>query len=297
MWTRSIASKALRTFADERRRIISSWRLLIVCRRIASAENAPLPGEQKTAQVVRHLLAQRQIARVDSVPEVYRIDSPFADVIPIADEQVVQEANPCAVFSHLTALVHQGLTDQIPRSIQITEYELQSTSRHPLGTTPEDWVELDLPAGRRPRQVGDVDVQWLRAKAERDFGHTVRYVHGLPIYVTDVERTLLDAIRAPDKAGGISNVLRAWREASPNLNVDTLVQYTERFGSPVMKQRVGFLLETLGHGHTRLEQWRASLQRGGSLKLVAREPYAATFSERWNLSLNVPSSVIALLTD
>jgi hypothetical protein len=64
-----------------------------------------------------------------------------------------------------------------------------------------------------------------------------------------------------------------------------------------MKQRVGFLLETLGHGHTRLEQWRASLQRGGSLKLVAREPYAPTFSERWNLSLNVPSSVIALLTD
>ena len=66
-------------------------------------------------------------------------------------------------------------------------------------------------------------------------------------------------------------------------------------GQPVLRQRVGFLLETLGLAHPRLAVWKQSLLRGGSLKLVASEPYAPEFSPDWNLSLNVTSSVLAEL--
>ncbi len=221
----------------------------------------------------------------------------FAGVILVSDEQVVQETNPWAVFSHLTALGHHGLTGVIPRYIHATNYEHEVLDRWPLGTRPEEWSELDLPPARQPKRVGDVDIQWARMKGAFDFGHAISFVHGLPIYVTDVERTLLDAIRAPDKVGGIRESLGVWREASPAFNVDRLIGYTARFESPVLRQRVGFLLERLGHSHPHLEEWRESLQRGGSLKLVASAPYAATFSERWNLSLNVPESILAILAD
>ncbi len=260
-------------------------------------DNTPLPDQAKADAVVLFLLRRGDIAPVERATGVYRIDSPFASVIPVSDEQIVQEANPWAVFSFLTALGHHGLTNAIPRYIQATNYEHPVADRCPLGTRPEEWLELDLPRARQPKRVGDVAIQWTRMNGAFDFGHTISYVHGLPIYVTDVERTLLDAIRAPGKVGGIREALEAWREASLTLNVDKLVNYAARFESPVLRQRVGFLLERLGHSHPRLEEWRESLQRGGSLKLVASAPYAATFSERWNLSLNVPESILGILGD
>jgi predicted transcriptional regulator of viral defense system len=112
--------------------------------------------------------------------------------------------------------------------------------------------------------------------------------------MTDVERTLLDALRMPDKSGGIAKVLQAWRSAE-EIDVDKVVSYADGYGNQVLRQRVGFLLEKLGKTHPRLEEWRHGLQRGGSVKLVASSPYADTYSAEWNLSLNVPPSVLAIL--
>ena len=297
VWTETIASQLLYAFGRRRQRVVADWRILLVCRRLAEAENAPLPDRSKADAVIRFLVRRGDIAPVERAIGVYRIDVPFAATIPVSDEQVIQEANPWAVFSHLTALAHHGLTDVIPSQLQAINYEHRVSNRLPLDTTPDEWVELEFPAGRLPKHVGDVKVEWTRMKGAYDFGHMISHVHGLPIYVTDIERTLLDAIRAPDKSGGIEKVLQAWREASALIRIDKLIEYTDLIASPVITQRVGYLLEKLGHSHARLEEWRGNLQRGGSLKLVARAPYSSTFSERWNLSLNVPGSVLALLGD
>ena len=94
----------------------------------------------------------------------------------------------------------------------------------------------------------------------------------------------------------MSKVLHAWRRAE-GANLDRLVDYTDRFDNQTLRQRVGFLLQTLDRPHPRLEQWRSRLLRGGSVRLVASEPYAETYSPEWNLSLNVPESVLAVLEE
>src|SRR5262249_42707299 len=111
------------------------------------------------------------------------------------------------------------------------------------------------------------------------------------------ERTLLDVLRSPADAGGAAVTLRAWRQARAILNLDRLVQYTERFGQMILRQRVGFVLEALGLHHPQLTAWKKKLLRGSSVKLVAAEPFAPEFSPEWNLSLNVPSSVLAELQE
>jgi predicted transcriptional regulator of viral defense system len=138
-------------------------------------------------------------------------------------------------------------------------------------------------------------VDWSQTKGEWDFGQTVTFSQGMPIYVTDLERTLLDTIRHPDKSGGIVAVLHAWRTAAHTLNVDKLVGYVDRLGQPVIRQRTGYLLQTLGLAHPRLRQWQQNLQRGGSMRLVAKAPYSPTYSSDWNLSLNVPDTILAEL--
>ena len=66
----------------------------------------------------------------------------------------------------------------------------------------------------------------------------------------------------------------------------------ERFNVAVLRSRVGYVLDRIGLSHPNLETWRASSRRGGSSRLVGSEPFARTFDERWNLSINGPVGVL-----
>jgi predicted transcriptional regulator of viral defense system len=226
---------------------------------------------------------------------VYRVDVPYAHLLEVSEEQLVQEANPWAVFGFATALLHHGLTDLPPQEVHAIHFkDGDQLYRVPLGTTPEDWADLDPPPARQPRKVGETDIVWTEMRGKLEFGIEVGFSFGLPVYMTDLERTLLDALRMPEKCGGIGKVLRAWRDAS-SMDVGRVVDYTDRFDIQNLRQRVGYVLGRLGHSHPRLERWRHGLKRGGSIKLVASEPYSETYSPEWNLSLNVPESVLAIM--
>ncbi len=226
---------------------------------------------------------------------IFVIDAPYASLLEVLEEQIVQEANPWTVFSHLTALAYHGLTDLIPSQIHATRFRDGSDPRIPLGTNPEDWTGLRYPTPRFPGEVRGIKILWSETKGEHRFGITVGYSMGTPIYVTDVERTLIDILRAPDHAGGIAKVFHAWRLAE-GIDLDRLVDYTDRFDKQILRQRVGFMLQSLGLHHPRMEGWRSKLLRGGSVRLIADGEYSKTFSSEWNLSLNVPDSVLSILT-
>jgi predicted transcriptional regulator of viral defense system len=295
MWAKTIASRVLRDFGEDRRRVISQWRIMISARRIAHAENAPLPNAKKSHAILRELVERGDVAAVKGVDGVYTVEAAYANLLDVSEEQIIQEANPWAVFGFLTAMMHNSLTDLLAKEIHVIDFKGGEHERRvPLGTTPDDWVDLALPATRRPTKVGETQVVWTDVQSRWDFGVMVGYSSGLPVYVTDVERTLLDALRMPDKCGGIAKVLQAWK-AADRCDLDRLVAYTDRFDIQNLKQRVGFVLEKLGRSHPRLANWRDRLQRGGSVKLLASGPYSETYSTEWNLSLNVPSSVVAII--
>ena len=298
MWIKTTASILIRHFAEERRRVVSDWRILMGCRRIALASNAPLPDETKAMAVRRELQNRSDLVSVDGVglSGIYLVNAPYASLLEVSEEQIIQEANPWAVFSHVTALAYHRLTDLIPSKVFATHFRGAFDRWVPLGTTPEDWAELDYPTPHLPRHVRKIEVSWSEVKSDWHFGIQIGYSMSSPIYVTDVERTLIDALRAPERSGGMSKVLHAWRRAE-GANLDRLVDYTDRFDNQTLRQRVGFLLQTLDRPHPRLEQWRSRLLRGGSVRLVASEPYAETYSPEWNLSLNVPESVLAVLEE
>jgi predicted transcriptional regulator of viral defense system len=296
MWTKTIASQVLREFAEQRRRVISEWRILVHARRIAQAANAPLPDGSKAHDIRLELERRGEITGVKGVEGIFIVDVPYANLLEVSEEQIIQEGNPWAVFGFLTAMFHHGLTDLLPKDLYVIHFtDSDHLNRIPLGTMPDDWADdMSLPLEKRPGRVNDVKVNWTDMKGDREFGITVGYSSGLPIYVTDVERTLVDAVRMPEKCGGISKVLHAWRSIE-GVNLDRLVDYTDRYNIQNLRQRVGFLLEKLRRPHPKLEEWRGRLQRGGSVKLVASGAYSGTYAPEWNLSLNVPPSVLAVI--
>jgi len=284
-------------FASERRRVISTWRVLILLRRFAHAAHHRLPGWEEAESVVRSMRRRRWITRVGQVHWMFRIDAPFARVLPLADEHILLEAHPAAALSHASALFHHQMTDTPPRRIHVTDRRFDPARIPPCGTLPEDWVDLDLPINivRRLRRVGDLSVDWRRVTDRFSIGYAPFFITGVAVYMSDIEQTLIDGLRSPDRCGGIGNVFAAWRRAAERINLDRLIGYIDRVDSPILRQRAGYLIEAIGLSHQALERWQDIKQRGSTLRLLPGEPFDPTYSERWNLSLNAPSELLSLL--
>lgn len=199
------------------------------------------------------------------------------------------EIHPYAALSHLSALVFHELTDELPKVITTLIPTDGIGDMLPPGTTIEDWEGLTLIRGRRPAHILGRSVGWTGTKLARYFGVHEYRPRGYPIRVTTPERTLLDGLLQPALSGGLTNVLKAWTTARDTVDLEALIADVDRFEITVLRQRVGFILEELGLSHPRLAIWQTRANRGGSSKLSASEPYAATFNERWNLSLNAPT--------
>lgn len=251
-----------------------------------------MPSQLDARDLTKKLLKTRLLAVIDGVRGVYTVEVPFATVIPVSEWHIIQESHPYAAFSHLSAIALHGLTTTIPAAFILTLDGLADRGRTPLGTTPDDWIDLPFPRGfLLPMAKGRL-VKWRRRTSERGIGIVALQAEGLAVWATDLERTLIDAIDAPDDCGGLQVVVESWANAATRISADRMIGHCEAIGGTLRKQRVGYLLELMGFQEPHLESWRAKSKRGGSAKLVASREFASEHSEHWNLSLNVPPDIL-----
>jgi len=289
----NIVRDLLHRLAADRRHVVSDWRAMILLQRAARThEPASRAQAPRTAAEAKRLL-DRMVAAGDLRPlehivGVYEVIVPYADVGGVGELEVLMETQPCVAASHHTAMAFHDLTDDQPKVIHATVPTGRGDLDVPTGTSPEDWADLPRAPSRFPAEILGRPVRWHRVQPQR-FGGVGEYApEGWSLRVTTPERTLLDGLIDPEACGGIGTVLRGWAKSRDLLDVDALVQLVEQLDVGVLRQRVGFVLETLALTHASLERWRAGAKRGGSSRLCASAPYAATFSERWSLSLNAP---------
>ena len=290
---KSISSLVLELLASEHRVLAADWRLHIFYIRIAKEHSYRLPDITMARKLIRQLVSSGSMKSVSGVTGVYWVTVLFADAIVVPDESVVYEANPYSVLSYFSAMAYHGLTNVVPPDIYVTYYPKSKST--PLGTTPDEWTDVRLPPKRMPIKIKDRSIHWITTKREWEFGTTIGYLQGNPVYVTDVERTLLDALRFPGKCGGALEVFRAWHQAADNLKVKNIIEYVEIFNQALLRQRSGFILETMGISDPVFDQWASKSIRGSSARLLADREFSSQYSERWNLSLNVPESMLAEL--
>lgn len=297
---RTTASLAiLEQLASEQRRVLSGWRGLILLRR-ATFSLAPsqrrwnqLPQDiDDLVPLFRQMRERGELKSIKGFRHLYEVTVPYARQGFVDEREVLFELHPYAVLSHLSAMVFHGMTEEQPKGLTITVSVDVSGGLLPIGTGPRDWEGVQRPGGRTPAKILGRPVQWLRVKPERFFGFADYQPLGYPIRYMTPERTLIDGLQNPNLCGGIVNVLRAWVVAQDTIDLEVLLHQVERFDVAVLRQRVGYVLDQLGLSHPIVERWCAASQRGGSSRLVASVPFASTFDERWNLSINAPVDVL-----
>jgi hypothetical protein len=208
--------------------------------------------------------------------------------------EIVCSLDPFAYVSHLSAMEYHGLTDRFPKILYMTRPALpqwrdQAKARmsKDLGDHLQPYLDSGLPKLIQPKisRLGQTSVQFF----ERSQLGAFRLVSGSSLRVATIGRVFLEMIREPSLCGGIQHVIDIYkREAGRYLPL--IVDEINQHGLPIDKVRLGFLLsEVCGLDHPVLSEWEKLAQRGGSRKLDPEGEYLPVFSERWQLSLNVPS--------
>ena len=120
---------------------------------------------------------------------------------------------------------------------------------------------------------------------------TRRTLDGQPLYVTDREKTLLDAADRPELSGGILQLAQALQAAPALVDWLQLDAYLQRWPNTSPRKRLGYLVETLAlpvpDREARLARWQSALAPG----VVRLEPGGARNTgrivTRWHVHVNV----------
>ncbi len=165
--------------------------------------------------------------------------------------EVVLTIKPNSYFTHYTAMFFHQLTEQIPKIIYLNQEQQQKRNREAHLTQ----SSIDL-AFKRPVRVsnnialcGEYKICLLNGMYTGRLGVIETMgLGGEKIYVTDVERTLIDITVRPTYSGGIFEVLNAFRLARNKVSVNKLSAILQKLNYIYpYHQAVGFYLDRAGN--------------------------------------------------
>ena len=155
-----------------------------------------------------------------------------------------------AYYSHLSALYFHGLLKQDPFDIYVNIEQSQKPNNN--NTILQE--NIDKAFSRPPRITSNVvnyqqrRVFLLNGKQTNKMG--VINMTGPKkrnIFVTDLERTLIDIAVRPHYSGGVSNVLNVYKKAIKNVSVNKIVSILKKLKySYPYHQSIGFYIDSAG---------------------------------------------------
>ncbi len=159
---------------------------------------------------------------------------------------------------------------------------------HRMATQPNLTIHVSCTRRVRPQTVGGYDFRFVHIAAEQNFGVVKHWIDKERfVMMSDMERTIIDGLRHPALAGGITEVAKGMWMKRDALKVDRLMDYAKRLDVGAVVRRLGYLLEYYGLADAAmLEALRGTLTATYQ-RLDPLLPAEGAFISRWRLQLNV----------
>ncbi len=159
---------------------------------------------------------------------------------------------------------------------------------HRMVTQPNFTIFVSCTKRIRPQTVGGYDFRFIHVSEAQAFGITKHWIDKERyVMISDMERTIVDGLKQPAFAGGITEVAKGLWMKRNALKVDRLVDYALRLDVGAVVRRLGFLLEHYGMADAlALEPLRANLTATYQ-RLDPMLPAGGAFVSRWRVQLNV----------
>ena len=174
--------------------------------------------------------------------------------------EVALSLKPASYLSHGTAVFLHSLSDEIPKTIYVNQEQRPKTTK---GVLSQD--RLDFAFSRSQRMSNAVfvfDRQRIVVLSGKNTGRlevgSIEGPKGEILPVTKAERTLIDIIVRPAYAGGVLQVLEAYRRAKDLLSVNVLIATLKKmdFLYPY-HQAIGFVMQRVGYEEHRYSPLQA----------------------------------------
>jgi len=202
----------------------------------------------------------------------------------VSPYELAVQLKPNAYLCHATAVLIHGLTDQLPATIHVNCE--QSPKPKPAGILTQQGIDRAFRSKQRESQFLFQWEQWqfrlISGKYTRRLGVTPTKFDGATLDVTNLERTLIDITVRPAYAGGVYQVLQAYRSAQPRISVATLVATLRELDYVYpYHQAIGFYMQRAGYE----EKQYIKLRKSG-LKFnfyLAHDMRESDFDPEWQL--------------
>ncbi len=161
---------------------------------------------------------------------------------------------------------------------------------HGMTTESIQTIFISLPVQRQAPRSLRIPIRFVTVPQKRFWGLQEKWVTNEgKVWVTDLERTVLDSLDRPDLSGGLMEVARGIWLLRDQISAEKLVGDAKRFESYAVSKRLGFLMELLEIGSKKeREELKHSALRAKSYAVLdptiqARPKYL----HAWRLALNI----------
>ncbi len=191
--------------------------------------------------------------------------------IPLGESNTLALAAQLASDGYIafsTAAAHWGLTTQV-RSLV--------------------WIVTRTHA--RSKRINDSEVRFARLPEKSIFGFERVLVFGYPVPMSDQEKTVLDCLEYPERAGGLPEASAILAKAVRRWDWDKAAGYFEKRGNTALIQKFGYLCDA---GHLAMpelvrKRMHDRMKPSSRTYLVPRkrgEPYV-NYDREWGVVVNL----------
>jgi hypothetical protein len=176
----------------------------------------------------------------------------------VSPYQVALSVRPRSYLSHGTAVFLHALTDQIPKTIYANQE--QTPKQQPSAKLTQESIDRAFSNKQRRSSYVLTYEEWnIILLSGKDTGRleVVRIPgsSGEQLEVTSIERTLIDIAVRPLYAGGVFQVLAAYRSAKDRVSVNTMIAILKKLGYVYpYHQVIGFYMQRAGFEEKRYER-------------------------------------------
>jgi predicted transcriptional regulator of viral defense system len=148
----------------------------------------------------------------------------------------------------------------------------------------------------KPNILG-TEFRFITSQDKHFFGQKKMWIDKSEIiYVSNLEKTVLDGLKMPEHCGGITEVAKGFWIKRDKIKISKLIDYAEKMNIGAVYRRLGFLLETYNVGaNDEIEQLQRKLTKTYTA-LDPTLPIEGRHMARWRLYLNIdPEELLSVI--
>jgi hypothetical protein len=157
---------------------------------------------------------------------------------------------PKSYLCHYSAVFLHALTEQIPKTVYVNHEQRQSSIS--VGELQQSRIDMAFRNAQRVSNYRaafqDQEIIALNGKNTNNLAvMELKGPHGETLRVTNIERTLIDIVVRPMYAGGVFEVLNAYKSAAGRISINKLTALLKQLKHTYpYHQAIGFYLERAG---------------------------------------------------